>query len=93
MKFDQVVASVFDAIPDETARAYRDLFDSENGKLVLAHLAHTCHATRTTMIEEEPLVAEGRRQVFLMIQDCLALDERDLRALQRAVVERFGQYE
>lgn len=93
--FERVMASVFEAIPDEIARAYKKIFDSIDGELVLTHLAEVCGATGSAA-DEGPhalAVAEGRRQVWLMIQDCLCLDERDLRAMRRAVADEFVEYE
>lgn len=75
--------------------AYQTAFSGPSGKLVLAHIADTCGATETTA-DENPhtmAVAEGRRQVWLTIQDVLRMSESDLRDMQEAVAEYGGHDE
>lgn len=76
--------------PREVRDAYASVFRSPNGSLVLAHLADTCGATRTTFETDlhAMAIAEGRRQVWLVIQDVLNLAEEDLREMQAEVAER-----
>lgn len=76
--------------PREVRDAYAAAFQGPKGSLVLAHLADTCGATRTTFETDlhAMAVAEGRRQVWLVIQDVLNLTEADLRDLQAEVADR-----
>ena len=76
--------------PREVSDAYRSTFSGPSGSLVLAHLADTCGATRTTFDADlhSMAIAEGRRQVWLVIQDVLGLSESDLRDVQSEVAER-----
>ena len=76
--------------PREVTDAYRSVFSGQSGNLVLAHLADACGATRTTFTSDlqSMAIAEGRRQVWLVIQDVLGLSESDLRDVQAEVAER-----
>ena len=60
---------------------------------MLAHLADACGATRSTYdpAQHAMNVAEGRRQVWLVIQDALNLTEDDLRNLQSEVANRGSE--
>jgi len=58
---------------DRTARAYKDLFESENGKLVLKDLESFCGQNTSSVCEQSPnelqtFFAEGKRRVYLRIQ-------------------------
>ena len=74
-------------------RELRDAFALLNcprGSLILAWLADACNVTHTTWTgdRDAALVAEGRRQVFLLVQDILNLNEKDLRDLLGEVADR-----
>ena len=63
------------------ARQYRAAFGTEAGKLVLGDLARFCHAYSSTY-DDDPRAAaalEGRRQVWLRIQDYLGTDEPEFK--------------
>ncbi|WP_404480035.1 hypothetical protein [Novosphingobium sp. BL-52-GroH] len=52
------------------------------GELVLSDLAEFCHADKPTIFDTDPLVMarrEGRREVFVRIQNFLNLDENAVR--------------
>jgi len=78
--------------PREVRDAYARVFSGPHGSLVLAHLADACGATRTTFDSDlqAMAVAEGRRQVWLVIQDVLSINEADLREMQAEVGSREG---
>jgi len=66
-------------------RAYQILFNSEAGKAVLADLNPFCRANETCVVpgdRDRTYVLEGRREVWLRIQDYLTLTPEQL-------VERF----
>tara|TARA_Y100000310_G_C20038575_1_gene515103 strand:+ start:97 stop:342 length:246 start_codon:yes stop_codon:yes gene_type:complete len=53
------------------ARAYRDAFNNDAGRVVIADLARFCHYQTTTHVPGDThgtAQLEGRRQVFLRIQ-------------------------
>lgn len=79
--------------PREIRDAYSTVFRGPKGSLVLAHLADACGATRSTYdpTQHAMNVAEGRRQVWLVIQDALNLTEDDLRGLQSEVANRGSE--
>jgi len=81
--------------PRKVKTAYKKAFAGPMGKLVLAHIADTCGATETTVDENPTMmaVAEGRRQVWLAIQDVLTMSEGDLRELQGEVASYGGNDE
>ena len=83
--------SYFASYPRQVRNAYTSVFSGPQGKLVLAHLSDTCGATETTARETEleTILAEGRRQVWLVIQDVLSLSEADIREMQDQV-SRYG---
>lgn len=62
--------------------AYRRLFDLEgqDAQIVLADLAKFCRATQTTVTPDDraSLVLEGRREVWLRLQQHLQMDEESL---------------
>jgi hypothetical protein len=66
-------------------RAYKRLFDkdSEDVKIILADLAKFCRANQSTFHTNERThaVLEGRREVWLRLQQHLNLSEEDLWAL------------
>lgn len=60
--------------------AYRRQFDGELGKIILADLAVFCRANESTF-HEDPRVAamlDGRREVYLRIQDHLRLSDNEM---------------
>ena len=63
--------------------AYVQTFASPTGQVVLADLARFCRANKTTFNADPRLhaVAEGRREVFLRIQEHLRLTDEQLWAL------------
>lgn len=79
------------------SQAFRAVFIGDDGKpspaaaIVLGRLAKFCHANRTTLKvsftrqQTDPLAtaaAEGRREVWMLLQQYLSLDEADvLRAI------------
>ena len=77
-------------IPRRLRSDYRFAFDTEQGKRVLGSIFDTCGLTRTTLERdaygrvdpEAVLVAEGRRQVGLFIQDMLRMSEDEIRDLE-----------
>ena len=69
--------------------AYQTVFSGIYGPVVLAHIADTCGATETTA-DSDPVtmaVAEGRRQVWLVIQEVLRMSESDIRDMQERVAQ------
>lgn len=78
--------------PRRTRRAYDRVFSTQGRDIVLAHLADACHATESIASSNvnEMLLAEGRRQVWLLLQDMLRLTENDLREMQENVA-RMGE--
>ena len=60
--------------------SYRRVFESSDGKAVLADLAKFCRANTTTFHDDPRAhaLAEGRREVWLRIQNHLRLSEDDL---------------
>lgn len=71
-------------------KAYIACFEGLNGKIVLEDLARWCHVRTTTHTEGDPCgtaLLEGRRQVFLRIQEFLHLSEEQIeQALSQAAV-------
>lgn len=78
--------------------AWREIFKQDDGGLnqasviALAHLQRFCYANRTTAKispktgQFDPIamaMAEGRREVFLFIQENLKLDDSDLQRITR----------
>lgn len=61
-------------------RSYRRLFETEDGKRVLRDLAKLCHAASTTADADprEHARKEGKRQVWLRIQNMLHVPDADL---------------
>ena len=64
---------------------YREFFKSRAGKAVLRDLAKVCHATTTTYNEDprEHAVAEGRRQIWLRIQNMINIPDAEIYELQQ----------
>jgi hypothetical protein len=82
------------AAPAKVARAYREVFEHPSAPTVLAHLMDTCCVNETT-IDENPLImaaAEGRRQVWVAMNNILSMDARDIRDVNRAVAS-WGENE
>lgn len=67
------------------ASAYKQTFKSgESAKFVLADLAKFCHANSTTHVVGDThgsAQLEGRRQVYLRIQQLAGLSDEDLQTL------------
>jgi len=70
------------------AQAYKMVFQGEAAETVLADLEHFCHARRTSIVigdgKVDPYavaVAEGRREVWLRIQDFTRLTTDQMRLL------------
>lgn len=59
-----------------TIRAYRDVFASDQGKLILKDLIKECHVASPVMAEDtnETFFNEGKRNVFLYIMNRTNLD-------------------
>ena len=64
--------------------AYQDVFRGPQAEIVLADLARFCRAHESTFHPDARAhaVAEGRREVWLRIQEHLKLSEVDLWALR-----------
>lgn len=59
---------------DELVRSYRLCFGSPAGQAVMRDLVVFCRAAQTTVEGDKPiLLLEGRRQVFLRIQNFMSL--------------------
>lgn len=72
------------------SRHYKGLVYGDNGELrrdaerVLADLREFCGVSRATIFDPEPLIMarrEGRREVFVRIQNFLNLDEKTVQQL------------
>lgn len=72
------------------SRHFKELFLGDNGQLkrsgerVLADLRTFCWADKPTIFDKDPVVMarrEGRREVFVRIQNFLNLDERVVQKL------------
>lgn len=61
-------------------QAYHKIFDGPRGEIVLADLAKFCRATESTGHPDSHMAArlDGRREVFLRIQQHLQLSQDDL---------------
>lgn len=62
-------------------KAYRQVFSTEDGKIVLRHLMRTCFITSPTFIAGDPqstAMNEGSRRVVLSILKFLKMDEKEL---------------
>lgn len=72
---------------------YRQVFRTPNGERVLADLAKFCRANRTTMHPDSRAhaLAEGRREVWLHIQQQLQLTEDELWELYRPIEARSSE--
>lgn len=66
-------------------RAYRAVFSTPEGKRVLADLARLCHAASTTSDPDarEHSRKEGKRQVWLRIQNMLHLPDDEVFNLEK----------
>lgn len=63
----------------ERKRAFQTVFNTPPGIAVLDYLKPFCRARDTTVVQGEVSpVFEGRRQVYLLIQDYLDLTPEDL---------------
>ena len=64
----------------KTVRAYRDVFNSEEGKLVLSDLCKSCHVFHSTFDTNpnETYYREGERSVVLRILRTLEVDPFEL---------------
>lgn len=66
---------------NERKKAYQLAFNSPMGRAVIEHLAPFCRAKATCVVigdRDMSYVFEGRRQVYLMIQDYLDLTAEEL---------------
>lgn len=70
----------------ERRRSYCAMFESDEGRTVLADLADFCRANETTFHHDPraSAVLEGRREVWLRIQEHLQLTEAELWELKRS---------
>ena len=61
-------------------KTYRDVFESDNGKIILDDLKNRCHIFSSTYSEKtnETFFLEGQRRVALYILDMLREDNREL---------------
>lgn len=77
-----------DDLPYRVQEEYRKVF--AGAPLVLADLAHLCHAVRSSVTSADPnatVFNEGKRAVFLHILDMLELDATDLARVTDPLVE------
>lgn len=80
---------------------YQRVFGGPPGRRVLGHIIDGCELTRSKIRydhqgrvdTESMLIAEGRRQVGLMIMQMLHLSEDDLREMERTNAGDGGNYE
>ena len=63
-----------------TIRAYRDIFASEQGKLILKDLIQECHVASPIIsdTDRETFLNEGKRNVFLYIMNRTTLDPDEI---------------
>jgi hypothetical protein len=62
---------------DQLAEAYRAVFETPQGEIVLAHLAKTCHILEPSAVAGDPHMTylhEGERRVVLSIMKMLGTD-------------------
>ncbi len=64
-------------------QSVRDTFSSPNGKKTLEWMKQFCHADEATFVRDDPsgrlsAHAEGRREVYLLINKILTHSEADL---------------
>ena len=74
----------------EMAQNYQDLFDSPEGRAVLADLADYCNATQSSFVPGDPCETayrEGARRVYLHICQCAGLNAADFQIKQQ--LERY----
>lgn len=73
-------------------RAYRAVFrDPVHGAVVLADLARFCHAIKTTHVPGDThgtAQLEGRRQVWLRLQETLRLSDEQLEDIRRHAAQQ-----
>ena len=64
----------------DRAQKYKTVFDSPEGQMVLEDLKHFCRANESTFHENTRVgdMLNGRREVFLRIQDHLILTDEEL---------------
>jgi len=62
---------------DQLKAAYKFVFDTDDGRRVLADLRRRCHAHTSTFSTNanETFFNEGQRQVVLFIEDMLSADD------------------
>ena len=85
-------AAAMESAPAEVIRALKASFDHPKGDLALAWFLDTCCSTKTT-IDENPFImaaAEGRRQVWVALNEILGMNYRDMAAAQARAA---GAYE
>jgi hypothetical protein len=70
----------------DLARRYRRVFNSEDGKIILADLEKRCFGKHPSFDENPIRMAfnEGRRSVYLSIQTMLELDLKKLKEQEDA---------
>ena len=77
---------------DELVRSYRLAFGSPAGQRVLHDLVKFCRAAQTTYEADIPmLLLEGRRQVWLVIQNYMNLTPQEIVQLARGQAIRLGE--
>ena len=62
-------------------KAYRHVFSTEDGKIVLRHLMRSCFMVAPTFVAGDPhqsAMNEGSRRVVLSILKLLKVDEKEL---------------
>lgn len=71
--------------------AYRRVFDGPLGEEVLEDLAHFCRAAQTTFHTDPHIhsLQDGRREVWLRIQDHLNLSPEELYKISTGIQSRY----
>ena len=71
------------------AKAFKQAFEGEDGEILLAWFFDVCAVAESTL-DESALVmaaAEGRRQVWLAMNEVLGLTYRDIRRIHERIRE------
>lgn len=84
---------------EKVENAYRELFGSPTGQLVLSHLLHVCHAYESSYKPGDPhetTFREGERHIAMLILRLASVDEADRNkryAESRSILHHFyGQH-
>jgi len=89
MTKEEQAQEALEAHPDSLVGAVKAVFDHPRAGQALVWLADVCCATEST-INENPFLmaaAEGRRQVWVALNQVLALSQKDITALRQQVID------